>query len=40
MASKSKAQNKESRSAAAQKAAAARVEKREAMRRSRETRGK
>ena len=41
MASKSKAQNKESssRSAAAQKAAAARVEKREAMRRSRETRG-
>ncbi len=41
MASKSKAQNKESssRSTAAQKAAAARVEKREAMRRSRETRG-
>ena len=41
MASKSKKQNKEpsSRSAAAQKAAAARVEKREALRRSRETRG-
>lgn len=41
MASKSKTNNKEpsSRSAAAQKAAAARVEKREALRRSRETRG-
>ena len=41
MASKSKTNNKEpsSRSTAAQKAAAARVEKREALRRSRETRG-